>query len=329
MARDRAHRRRPIDRSPQRAASAGISQLECCEGAHHRNRCAATPDAAARLEHSTALVRPCAGLLWCGMKRDRPWTLVLALALFAGLNIYLQQPFWRSAADYDPLSLPRALALFASAVAAAATPVWLAPDTLLRMGTWCAAAVDRHAPLSRLALIACAGILPACIAAAALDGFPNSGDEYAYVFQAQQFAHGHLWAAPPPLDYALVAYRTWIIGDKWVSQYPPGWPAVLAPALALRLPGWLVTAALGALSTAVLFAIGRRLGNPLSWVVFAAGAYVLSLFYLLNAASFYSHMMTALLIVLLCWLLASYQRQPRPLTLLVCGSLLGLIGITR
>ena len=43
----------------------------------------------------------------------------------------------------------------------------------------------------------------------------------------------------------LIPFRTWIFESKWISQYPPGWPMVLATGLLLGLPAWVMNALLG------------------------------------------------------------------------------------
>lgn len=267
-------------------------------------------------------------LLASTARKERAWRVWVLLAAYAALNCYLQRLLWRAAAQYEHLSALLVLSIFAAALVTAVATAQLAPLMLERLGLSFGTLVKRHERLLAAALVACAALLPALIAGVTLDSFPNSGDEYAYAFQAEQFAQGRLWAPAPPADYSLVAYRTWIIGDKWVSQYPPGWPALLALAFRLHLPGWAASSTLGAISTALLLAASWRGSRPAVRLA-AAGIYVLSLFYLLNAASFYSHMLSAVLITLLCLTCIGYQRTQRPQALLRCGALLGLIAITR
>ncbi len=259
---------------------------------------------------------------------ERAWRVWLLLGAYAALNFYLQRSLWHAAAQYQHLSTLLVVAVFIAALVTVAATARLAPLLLEQLGASFGTLVRRHERLLAAALVACAALLPALIAGLTLDGFPNSGDEYAYAFQAEQFAHGRLWAPAPPLDYSLVAYRTWIIGDKWVSQYPPGWPAFLALAFRLHLPGWAANVTLGALSAALLLAAFWHTSRPALRMA-AAGVYVLSLFYLLNAASFYSHILSAVLITLLCLTCIWYQRNQRTQALLLCGALLGLIAITR
>jgi hypothetical protein len=227
-----------------------------------------------------------------------------------------------------PVSGTLLLGLFVASFAALALSTCITPTASEKVA---ALLSDWMLPGRRVALallVASAALVPTIVAWGVLDRFPNSGDEYAYLFQAEQFAKGHLWAQAPPLGDSFVAYRTWIIGDKWLSQYPPGWPLVLATAIIAGVPTWSVNAVLGAGGVASLV-------SPL-WhfkdraILFAGAAlYLLTAFYILNAASFFSHTLSALLILLVCLTCLWYQRDRRVVALVTCGALLGLIGLTR
>src|SRR5262249_22360590 len=120
------------------------------------------------------------------------------------------------------------------------------------------------APIRRFGLYAVGGgVVLACaafiiVARYVLDAFPNSGDELAYVLQAQTYAQGRLWVEPPPLVEAFRQLHFLDRGDKWVSQYAPGWAAVLALASALGLPLWIVNPFIGAATLAAFFFLARR-----------------------------------------------------------------------
>jgi hypothetical protein len=227
-----------------------------------------------------------------------------------------------------PVSGTLLLGLFAAAFAALALSTCITPTASEKVASLLS---DWMPPRRRVAvalLVACAALLPTFVAWVVLDRFPNSGDEYAYLFQAEQFAKGHLWAKAPPLGDSFVPYRTWILGDKWLSQYPPGWPLILATAIVAGIPTWSVNAVLGAGGVA-------SLASPL-WhfkdraVLFAGAAlYLLTAFYILNAASLFSHTLSALLILLVCLACLWYQRDRRVVALVMCGVFLGLLGLTR
>src|ERR1700731_4468099 len=82
--------------------------------------------------------------------------------------------------------------------------------------------------------------------------FPISGDDYSYLYQAKLFASGKLWAQDRLYDPSLPFYdciETYCLRDDQghrFSKYPPGWPALLAIGVKLRVP-WLIDPLLGAL----------------------------------------------------------------------------------
>jgi len=71
--------------------------------------------------------------------------------------------------------------------------------------------------------------------------FPLSGDDYSYLYQAKLFASGKLYAEDPLYDRDLPCLATYCFRDDQghrFSQYPPGWPALLAVGVNLGTP-WL------------------------------------------------------------------------------------------
>jgi hypothetical protein len=250
------------------------------------------------------------------------------LAGYFVANVPLQRRLWASLVADRPVSGTLLLGLFVASFAALALSTYVTPTASEKVATLLSDWMLPRRRVTLVLLVASAALVPTIVACGVLDRFPNSGDEYAYLFQAEQFAKGHLWAKAPPLGDSFVPYRTWIIGDKWLSQYPPGWPLVLATAILAGVPTWSVNAVLGAGSVASLV-------SPL-WhfkdhaILFAGAAlYLLTAFYILNAASLFSHTLSALLILLVCLTCLWYQRDRRVVALATCGALLGLLGLTR
>src|SRR5258708_640301 len=130
--------------------------------------------------------------------------------------------------------------------------------------------IEKRANWWTAVTVVAAILLPLSVACFVLDRFPNSGDEYSYLFEARTLAGFRLWEAPPALGADLIPFRTWIFGSKWISQYPPGWPMVLSTGLLLGLPPWTMDPVLGGSSVATLAALCRRLGDQASTVVAVA-----------------------------------------------------------
>jgi hypothetical protein len=142
-----------------------------------------------------------------------------------------------------------------------------------------------------------------CLAFAA---FPNSADEYGFLFQAETLDHARLWNTPPP-DPALFA-QNYVIARNgiWVSQYLPAWPAILALFEFVHLPPWLAAPGCGAALLVVLWMALRIECSSRALVVALLLAYASSDFFLLNGATYFSHCASALIVVgsILCMLRA-------------------------
>jgi hypothetical protein len=178
------------------------------------------------------------------------------------------------------------------------------------------------------AVVVAAILLPLPVAYFVLDRFPNSGDEFAYLFQAHTLAGFRLWEASPVLGTDLIPFRTWIFESKWVSQYPPGWPMVISTGLLLGIPPWVVNAVVGGGSVAVLAALCRRVGGQ-SAAVLAAAVFTLTPFYVMNAASYFPHAFSSLLILSLCFCLLPDGEMVRRHKLVAAGAIVGLLAMTR
>ena len=150
-----------------------------------------------------------------------------------------------------------------------------------------------------------------------LQGFANSADEYAYIFQAQTYQQGRLWQQAPILGQALSSDYTWVKDGKWVGQYPPGWPLLLALGQGMGVPFWAVNTVLAALLVMLL----RRL-MPGQTLPLAAA--FMSPFFLFHAASLHSHLPAALM-----GCAAFYALEKKRWWGVVAGMALGWLGLVR
>jgi hypothetical protein len=171
-------------------------------------------------------------------------------------------------------------------------------------------------------------LLPLSAAYFVLDRFPNSGDEFSYLFEARTLAGFRLWETAPALGTDMTPFRTWIFESKWVSQYPPGWPLMLSAGLLLGIPAWMVNALLGGGSVVALYALCRRVGDQSAAVV-AVALFALTPFYVMNAASYFPHVFSSLLILSLCLCLLPDGEILRAHKLLAAGAIVAWLAMTR
>jgi hypothetical protein len=166
------------------------------------------------------------------------------------------------------------------------------------------------------------------VARLVLDAFPNSGDELAYVLQAQTYARGQIWADLPAAHDAFEMFRFFDVRGHWLSQYPPGWSLVMAPAAALGVPLWMVDPAVGAATLVLFYVLARR---HVSRQVAGLGVLALgfSAFYVLNAASFFNHAFTTLAALAFALCAERFLEHGRVRDALLAGLCIGVVGVTR
>jgi len=139
--------------------------------------------------------------------------------------------------------------------------------------------------------------------------FPNSGDEYVYLYQAQTMAAGRLWNAPiEPAEVFAVNYIVQEPGRVFGS-FPVGWPLALAAAIRMGVPPWLLNPILGALTLGLVWQLGSRLYSPRVGVS-AAALVAVSPFFLFNGASYFSHTFCGALLLGAACLSAHEDRTP-------------------
>ena len=139
---------------------------------------------------------------------------------------------------------------------------------------------------------------------------------------------GRLWVDPPPLAEAFQQFHFFVMGDKWISEYAPGWAMVLAPAAALGLPLWIVNPFIGAATLAAFFILARRyVSCESAWIgVLLLGV---SSFFVLNSGSYFSHSLTALYGVVFALFGLRYIERGEIWCAVAAGACIGLMGLTR
>jgi len=150
-------------------------------------------------------------------------------------------------------------------------------------------------------VIACAfgaALLLACTVTAV---WPNSADEYGYLYAARTLLAGRVFNPAPPVPGLFDFYWIGIRDGKMASQYAPGWPVVLAPFVAAHvafLANPVLTLVLGLLLRACL----RRIGTPPAASAGLLVLVMLSPFTLFNGGSLFNHVQSAVAVMAICWL---------------------------
>ena len=195
----------------------------------------------------------------------------------------------------------------------ARTPGWLAHASATRTSLWCAG----------LALAAAA-----LVATLVLQSVPLSGDEGAYVFQAGMFAQGRLWWPVSPFQPYIAQPYIFPYEGRLISQYPPGWPAMLSAALASGVPPALVNPVVGALTILALYRFALvQYGKEIA--LLAAAMTGVSAFFLFNSGSFYNGSVTALFAVLMAHSAARFLDRPGVAAALGTGLWFSAIAVVR
>jgi hypothetical protein len=180
-------------------------------------------------------------------------------------------------------------------------------------------------PSSAIALAFCG-----CLVAGLLGGvaWPNSGDEYSYVFQADTFAAGRLWDPAPPDPVLFESFRVQVKDGRTFSPYPPAWSAYLVPFRTLGAV-WLANPVLTVLLGVALAGACCRL--KLSPVVRkpALVLVLLTPFALFLGGSVFPQTMTGALVVGLVWAQLVDEASPRRWRKLLIGGLFGVLLLTR
>ena len=157
---------------------------------------------------------------------------------------------------------------------------------------------NAHSWRRRAALGLLAFLAAVAVGRFVLQDFPNSSDENSYLTQARIFADGRLWVQAPPHPEFFRA-RSFIMDDtrgRFFAKAFPGWAAILSLGVRAHVP-WAVNPLLSAATLMLAgWAGARLLGRRGELAVI--GLILVSPFFVLNAASYFSHPATALLITL-------------------------------
>jgi hypothetical protein len=158
--------------------------------------------------------------------------------------------------------------------------------------------------------------------------FPNSGDEYTYLFQADTLLDGRVWNHLDPLHQYFSFWNIFEKDDKWVGSYTPGWPLIVACAKFIAIPAYAVSPICAVLLVLVAARLYGEVAGPLATIV---GTVLLAInpFFLLNGASYFPHIATAMFGAIFTLYGLRCLDSPKVSSALIVGSALGAAGTIR
>jgi hypothetical protein len=162
-----------------------------------------------------------------------------------------------------------------------------------------------------------------CLLAGWLGGvsWPNSGDESAYLYQADTFAAGRL-SNPAPADPLLFQQFHLLIKDgRMLSAYPPGWAAVLLPFSALGIT-WLTNPLLTVAVGVALDGACRQLHLSEAVRKPILALVLLTPFTLFLGGSLFPQTLACAVVASVVWAQLADENRPRLWRKLLIGALL-------
>jgi len=189
-----------------------------------------------------------------------------------------------------------AILLRASAVAALLIAVFTALDRGLFL-TPAPAASRRWRAAPLVVVMALAAVLSSgWVAYSVLEGLPHTPDSLVYLMQARWLLDGSLSGHVSAIQEYLPVPYTYVVGDRWLAHYPPGW-----------VP-WLVAPLLGGLYILLLYLTGRELDGPVLGLA-AATLGLISPMTRLIFGSMLSHAAASTLLLAALWLTLVARRS--------------------
>lgn len=189
-------------------------------------------------------------------------------------------------------------------------------------------AFTRHAlpgavfPMALVLLAATAAGIAIWTSVDVFEGMPHTPDEVVYQLQAGWLTEGRLTGVEPPCRDHFEVPFTYFVGGRWIGHYPPLWPALLAPGVALGFPQ-LTSIVFRFLQVMLLGWLGNRLAGPWVGITSAAMATTSPLANLLGPSTLAHIGCATMLAAGVCLVLPS-SLKTRPVRWYLCGVTFGL-----
>ena len=160
-----------------------------------------------------------------------------------------------------------------------------------------------------------------------LDHLPHVTDEFAYLWEAKQFAAGQLFSPSHELP-EFFNFIFFVNDGRWFTLFQPGWPLLLSLGVPFGLE-WLISPLLGGLSILLTYFIGLRTLEKESHARFAVFLLFLSPMHAAVSSLMLSHELALVLteIAVLCTL--RLKEKDRLGDALILGLAIGWLFATR
>jgi hypothetical protein len=160
-----------------------------------------------------------------------------------------------------------------------------------------------------------------------LQNFPNSADEYVYLFEAKTFASGHISVAPPPMPEVFGFFYIIQRGDRYFGIFPFGYPFLLSLGVIIGVP-WVINPLLGALTILLIYLIARHVFSRRVALISSILGFFTP-FFILNSASYFSHTACTFFLALIIYSYQKSQGTNRLFWYFMIGASSGFAFITR
>lgn len=161
-----------------------------------------------------------------------------------------------------------------------------------------------------------------------LKNFPNSADEYSYLFQAATYADGRLYNPAPPLPGCFQFTHSIISDGKWVGRFPPGWPLLIAGFLKLTGLTSLLNPILSTLVLIIIYKFAEELFKS-RIALLTLLTLVVSPYFIFHGASYFSHMSELLFILLFYYSGYYFTKNGKYLYAILAGFSIGIAFLIR
>jgi len=160
-----------------------------------------------------------------------------------------------------------------------------------------------------------------------LQDFPNSADEYVYLFQAETYASGYLYVDPPPMLKFFSFFHIINREGRYFGIFPFGYPLLLAIGIIIGTP-WIINPILGALTIILIYLIARHLFSR-RVAILACLLGFFTPFFILNSASYFSHSTCTFFLALTVYSYLKSRGTNRIFWYFMIGASSGFAFITR